>query len=203
MEIITSKRVEQRAYPAGVTNNFYLYGEIGHELNDYVDMITTLDLAEEQDTVNIYINTPGGSLDTTISIIHAILRSKAHVTTHADGQVASAGTIIFFAADSFIVYPYAHGMFHVASGGAVGKIPENLKNAVASSNLVNKLMRDLYIPYFSEEEVDDILEGKDYYCDSDELHDRVVAGVEIKQKQYEEEQKEKELEKPDAEFDVF
>lgn len=174
-------RVEQRAYPSGVTHNFYIYGEVTGDISDYVDMITTMDLAEKQDVVNLYLNTNGGALETTISIIHAMLRSKASIVCHADGQVASAGTLIFFAGSSFVVYPYAHAMFHDGSTIIGGKFSENLKAAQATSDLVKKLCMDLYVPYFTEDEVDVILNGSDYYCDAEELGDRVVEGVKILQ----------------------
>lgn len=179
-----SNRVEQRAYPTGITYNFYIYGEIAHEISDYVEMITTMDLAEKHDTINMYINSNGGSLETSISIIHAMLRSKATVVCHADGQVASAGTLIFFAGSSFVVYPYAHAMFHDGSTIIGGKFSENLKAATATSELVKTLCMDLYVPYFSEEEVEAILNGSDYYCDSTELSERVIAGVKIIQEEH-------------------
>ncbi len=165
---------QHRAYPTSATHNFYIYSAID-DLNDYVDMITVLDTAQENDFIHIYINTPGGSVNTTISIIHAMLRSRANVVTHADGEVASAGTLIFFAASLRIVYPYSHFMFHDASGGTLGKINENIKNIMATSELIQKLAYDLYCPTFTEEEVDQILEGRDYYCDAEEMYDRIKA----------------------------
>lgn len=175
----SSKTIQQRSLPANAIHNFYLYGSIASESDEYVDMITTLDYADEGDTINIYINTPGGDLDTTVSIIHAMMRSKANVVSHADGRVASAGTLIFFAAKSFVVYPYAGTMFHDASSIIGGKANENLKSAQATVDLIRKICMDLYVPYFSEDEVNTILAGGDYYCDADELYQRVIDGVKI------------------------
>lgn len=184
-----ANRVEQRAYPTGVTHNFYIYGEISHDISDYVDMITTMDLAEKQDIINLFINTNGGSLETSISIIHAMLRSKSTIVCHADGQVASAGTLIFFAGSSFVVYPYAHAMFHDGSTIIGGKFSENLKAATATSELVKKLCIDMYVPYFTKDEVEAILNGSDYYCDSEELGQRVMDGVKIIQEEDEHQKK--------------
>jgi ATP-dependent protease ClpP protease subunit len=183
----SSNTVEHRAYPAGAIHNFYIYGSVSEDINDYVDMITIMDLAEETDVINMYINTPGGSLETTISIVHAMLRSPAHIVCHADGQVASAGTLIFFAGKSFVVYPFAHAMFHDASTIIGGKVSENLKAAEATSILIKKICMELYRPYFTKKEVKSILAGGDVYLSSEELHDRVVAGVEIIQSEIDEE----------------
>jgi ATP-dependent protease ClpP protease subunit len=168
---------QHRAYPTSTTHNFYLYGPIV-DLPEYVDMITMLDTAQEADQVHIYINTPGGELNATISIIHAMLRTQAQVITHADGEVASAGTLIFFAAPMRVVYPYSSAMFHDASSGMIGKVNENVKNIRATSDLVRKMAYDMYIPTFTKEEVDSILSGVDYYCDAEELYDRIINASE-------------------------
>lgn len=172
MSLFGASIPQQRSFPTSATHNFYIYGPI-RDLAEYVDMITILDMAMENDIINIYINTPGGELNTAISIIHAMLRSRANIITHADGEVASAGTLLFFAAPLRIVYPYSHFMFHDASGGPIGKINENMKNIAATSELIQKLCYDLYLPAFDEDEVDMILEGRDYYCDAEEMYDRI------------------------------
>ena len=149
-------------------------------------MITVMDLAEEQDVINLYINTGGGSLESTISIVHAMLRSNAQIICHADGQIASAGTLIFFAGSSFVVYPFAHAMFHDGSTIIGGEFSENLKAAEATSGLIKKICMELYCPYFTKKEVKNILNGKDMYLTSEELHDRIVAGAETLKNEIEE-----------------
>jgi ATP-dependent protease ClpP protease subunit len=181
-----SQQVEQRSFPKGARHNFYIYGPVSSDINEYVDMITIMDIAEEGDEVHLFLNTPGGDLDTTISIIHAMLRTKATVVTHADGQVASAGTILFFAGQSYVVSPYCHFMCHDGSSFTGGKLNENLKSAVASSNLIRKLYFDVYYPFFVEEEIEDILNGGDLYLDSEELLERLEIGAEIIQQAQEE-----------------
>jgi len=178
--------VEHRAYPSRAIHNFYVYGEIVSDIGSYVDMITVMDLAEEQDVINLYINTGGGSLESTISIVHAMLRSNAQIICHADGQIASAGTLIFFAGSSFVVYPFAHAMFHDGSTIIGGKFSENLKAAEATSGLIRKICMELYVPYFTKKEVKNILNGKDMYLTSEELHDRIVAGAETLKNEIEE-----------------
>jgi ATP-dependent protease ClpP protease subunit len=175
---IMGKTLEQRSFPKGAQHNFYIYGEISHDINEYVDMITTMDLSEEQDEIHLYINTRGGSLDTTISLLHSMGRCNAPITTHADGQIASAGTLLFLAGTNYVVYPYATFMAHDGSGGFFGKLNENLKSAVASSNLIKRICNDIYFPFFSDDEIHAILQGSDFYCDSDEIVERINRGQE-------------------------
>lgn len=173
LRAFTPNKVEQRSYPQVFSHNFYIYGEVSSDTNDYIELIHTLDTAEENDVVNIYLNTPGGSLETTISIVHAMYRTKGTIVTHADGQVASAGTLIFFAGHTYCVYPYSHMMLHDGGSYMGGKFNENLKNAQATVELVTKICYDLYQPTFTKEEVDSILSGVDKYCSSEELLERV------------------------------
>ena len=178
----------QRSYPTSVTHNFYLYGPIEEFDDNVVDMITTLDLATENDIINIFVNTPGGALNVTISIVHAMMRSNAIVITHADGDVASAGTLIFFAGQLHIVYPYSKFMFHDSSGGIdpYAKSNENFKMIQAGSELLRNMVYDLYCPVFTEAEVDTIMSGIDYYCLADEMMDRLKAAFSDEEEQIEE-----------------
>jgi ATP-dependent protease ClpP protease subunit len=202
---IMGKTLEQRSFPKGAQHNFYIYGEISHDINEYVDMITTMDTSEEQDEIHLYINTCGGSLDTTISILHSMGRCNAPVTTHADGRIASAGTLLFLAGTNYVVYPYATFMAHDGSGGFFGKLNENLKSAVASSNLIKRICNDIYFPFFSDDEIHAILQGSDFYCDSDEIVDRINNGQAIidsleKEQHTQEEEIEEEIEE-DSDLD--
>ena len=194
--LFATPNVQQRSYPTSATHNFYIYGQIT-SLPDYVDMITILDTASDEDIINIYINSPGGDLDAAISIIHAIMRSRANIITYADGQVASAATLVFLASDAQVVLPYSNFMFHDGSYGVLQKVNEHLKHAVATSNLLTKLATDLYSPVFNDDEIEDILEGRDHYMDSEEMVERLTAYYEeLERKQAEaEEQERKEKEK--------
>jgi len=167
--------IHQRSFPTSATHNFYVYGPIEDHDENIVDAIATLDLATENDIVNFYINTPGGSLETTISLVHAMLRTQATVITHADGMVASAGTFIFLAGQMYVVYPYSTLMVHDYSGGVdpYAKGNENLKRIMSGINLIKQMTQDLYVPVFTEEEVEQILDGQDMYLDSNELIERI------------------------------
>lgn len=155
---------------------FFIYEEIG-EASLYVDMIQTLDYAGPGNEVNIRLCSPGGNLDSAIAIIHAIQRCQAKVIAHADGPLASAATMIFLACDEFMISPYSNFMFHDASEGSLGKVNENLKSTQATHNLIHKLYHDIYEPYFSAEEVEDILNGKDVYLSSEEMLERIMEAA--------------------------
>lgn len=176
---------QHRVYPVGIVHNFYIYGEIC-ELEEYVDMITILDTATENDIINIFLNTVGGEVYTAISIIHAMMRTNGNVIVHADGLVASAGTLLFFAAPTRAINRYSTFMFHDASTGMAGKLNENAKSLHSLSELIQQMSYELMTPYFSDEEIQDILEGRDYYCNSEQMIERLQAGEDIVEKTMEE-----------------
>ena len=60
----------------------------------------------------MYINSPGGRLDTTISILQAMHESEAKIITVADGKVASAVTFIFLSGDEKVYGEDSYFMFH-------------------------------------------------------------------------------------------
>lgn len=170
------KFLEQRSFISQFrTEEFYIFGSI-ESCEHYVDMITFLENAVDGEIAKIYLNTPGGHLDTAISLIHSIQNTQATVIVIAHGQVASAGTMLFFACQNRIVMPYSHFMFHDGSyGGAEQKFNEHVKYAAATHNLYKTMAYDFYCPYFSEDEVKEILEGKDVYLTANEMIDRIDA----------------------------
>lgn len=188
-DIFPNSAPQHRFFPTGMVHNFYIYEEI-QDVSDYVDYVTILDCASENDVINIFLNTPGGNLMAAISIIHAINRTQATVYAHADGDVASAGSLIFFATPNRVVNPYAQLMLHDASMFTGGKLSESIKGIHAMTELVSRMAHDIYFPYFNEDEIADILDGKDFYCNSQEICERVERGEAIIREIYEEYQRE-------------
>lgn len=158
-----------RAQASGITYHFYLHGTIG-ESEEYVDLLDTLYNASNQDVVILHLNTGGGYLDTAVEIIHAMVSTEATVITSADGLVASAGSLIFFAGSAFIVGTFCEVMLHDGSGGAMGKINENLKSAEFTSKRISNLYHKIYGRFFTHEEVENVLNGSDLYLDADDVN---------------------------------
>jgi len=157
-----------RAQASGITYHFYIHGEIG-ESEEYVELLDTLYNATDSDTVILHLNTVGGYLNTAVEIIHAMSGSKAVVVTSADGLVASAGSLLFFAGDALIIGEFSEIMLHDGSGGAMGKVNENLKSAVFNSQRIAKIYHKIYGRFFSKNKIDKVLRGEDLYLASDDV----------------------------------
>lgn len=160
-------------------HHFYITGDIEDELDRYVEMFNILKISEEHDQIHIYLNTPGGSLATTIQIISAIEQSQAHVTTVIEGEVCSAGTLIFFAGHEYVVSDHCTMMIHNYSHGPRGKGGEVKAQVEYSEKYFKKLANCFYKDFLTEEEIEAVCNDRDIWMDSDEIMSRLDHKIEV------------------------
>ena len=166
-----------RAQATGITYHFYIHGEIvGSE--EYVDLLDAMYNATRTDVIILHFNTPGGYLNTAVEIIHAIAQTEATVVGSADGLVASAGSLIFFACHTFMIGEFCELMLHDGSGGEFGKINENLKSAQFVSDRLSNIYHQVYGKFLSKTKVNSVLEGKDLYLDANQVEKLIKKVVE-------------------------
>lgn len=162
------------------THHFYLSDAVEGP-SEYVDMIHKIKTAGPNDVVYIYLNTPGGRLDTGVQLLNAMRTTQAKVVTVLESEAHSLGTIIFLSGDEFIVHDDCLMMFHNFSGGTWGKGNEQVAQLEATVKWFEKLIRRIYVPFMSEEEFQKIIDGQDLWLDSDEIRTRLKNMVEIMQ----------------------
>jgi ATP-dependent protease ClpP protease subunit len=162
--------------------HFYL-SDVINEPRHYVDMIHRIKTSSPNDTIYIYLNTPGGQLNTGVQIISAMRSSPAHVVTVLEGDVGSLGTLIFLSGDEFVVHDNCQFFIHNFSSGTQGKGNEQLAQIESTIKWFNKLAKETYVPFITKQELDEVLEGKDRYMDSDEVRRRLKKMVKTLQKE--------------------
>lgn len=145
---------------------------------DYSQLLRDLRECSPNDVIMLHINTLGGSLDTSIEIINAIQQSQATVVGISEGAVLSAGSLIFFACHAFIIQPMSYFMLHDGSSGVIGKMNENLKSAEFSANHLRSIYYKVYSKFFTDEEINKVLEGSDIYLLAEEAEERVKRVME-------------------------
>lgn len=151
----------------------------------YVDVIHRIQTAGPEDIIYIHLNTPGGHLDTGIQLVNAMQATPAHVIVSIEAEAHSLGTLIFLAADEFVVHDNTMMMIHNFSGAVFGKANEQTAQLEATIKWFNTLARKLYIPFITEIEFDKILAGADLYLHSSEIRkrlERMVVKVQKEQK---------------------
>ena len=163
-------------------HHFYLSGEIDLPIN-YIKMIHTIHTAPPQDSIYIHLNTPGGYLSTGIQIINAMKSSEAVVTCSLEGECASFGSLIFLAADQFIVHDNTTMLIHNFTGGVYGKGKEAEMEMIATLENFKDIGEKYYIPFVTKKEFEGIINDKDMWLHPHDIRDRLDRMVKFKEKE--------------------
>lgn len=75
---------------------------------------------EEREPIKVYIDSPGGSLLSTFTIIDSIALSQTPVWTINVGTAYSGGFFTFICGDRRIAYPHSSFLYHEGSAGTEG-----------------------------------------------------------------------------------
>ena len=138
----------------------------------YNEVCYMLENAKPGSEVKLYLNTPGGVVDTAFMLADVIRRSKAKIVAHLAGTVASAGTLIIMACDDIIVAPFTSLMIHNYSGGAVGKGHELKARQAFVDKQLNEAFKAFYLGFLTEEEMTQVIDGTDFWMGADEIQER-------------------------------
>jgi ATP-dependent protease ClpP protease subunit len=161
-------------------HEFYLTGEIT-TADDYIEWFDAIRHAKETDLVKIYINSYGGDLFTAIQFMRVLADTDATVIVSVEGACMSAATMIFMCADNFEVTPHSIFMFHNYSGGTIGKGGEMIDQLQHERKWSERLLKEIYQDFMTEEEIQSMLSNKDLWMDGEEVVKRITAKL-IKQK---------------------
>lgn len=154
--------------------------------HEYVELISRIRTAHTDDIIYLHLNTPGGYLDTGIQIINAMRDSKARVICVLDGTVCSMGSLIFLAAEEYVIHDHCRLMFHNYSGGTYGKGNEQIAQLESTVKWFNKMFKEICVPFLTDAECDGVIDGKDIWLDSDEVRARMELVIEQMQKELDE-----------------
>lgn len=165
----------------GNVMDFYLSGPIG-DPEDYVDWFYTISSARETDVIRIHINSPGGSLFTTVQFLQVLGDTKARIIMNVAGACMSAATLIFLSGDEYLVNEHSVFLFHNYSGGVIGKGGEMYHSVVHERKWTEQIMRSAYKDFLTEEELTNLIEDKDVWMDAKTVISRLNLRNEIIEK---------------------
>ena len=170
--------------PQGYKYEFYLTGEV-LDADMYIDWFTTIRSATENDLIIIYINSIGGSGATAVQFLSVLEECDAQILMQVEGECYSAATLIFMKAHAFSIAPHSQFMFHNYSGGAIGKGGELEARITHQSVWSKNLLKDCYKHFFTDQEIQQILDGKDFWMEAEEVIMRMEKRTELFKKDYE------------------
>lgn len=124
---------------------------VGDDVSDYIRFYNLLDEEEEipieeRDPIHIYINSPGGDVSATLTIIDAIRNSKTPVYTINTGEAYSGGFFIFIAGHKRFAYPHSTFLYHEGYTGSLGDANKFNNFADFYKKVLGKL-KDITIEY--------------------------------------------------------
>lgn len=159
----------------GLTTSMYITSSLEEPL-EYNEAHYALTTAKDYETVNIYINCPGGVVDTAFYLFNAIKDCKAKTIAHLSGTVASGGTIITMACDELCITSFTQFMIHNYSAHGISGKGHEIKDYVKFNDLeLNKAFTEIYGTFLSEKEIQEIIDGKDYWLNKEQVLSRWAA----------------------------
>lgn len=145
------------------------------DVSQFEFAIQAMDMAGEEDEIEIRLQSPGGSMDATDAFIHAMNGCKAHIHTIATGNCSSAASAILLSSESFELSDGFSSLIHAGSLGMSGAYNE----FAASTTFYNKFMpnwvRRTYMGFLSELEIENLILGRDVWLSAEdwiERHDK-------------------------------
>ena len=132
--------------------------------------------AGPSDELEIRISSPGGYISELISF-RSVLKEvfNGRVTTILDSYGYSCGAFIFCMGDRRVISEFSEAMFHTASFGAWGETYKVKAQHDFVQSQLERFAVNVMKPYFGEKEIDDMLQGKDFWMDAKEMAGRGLA----------------------------
>ncbi len=162
----------------------FISGEVADDMaNAIVAQLLFLQSQDSKKQINVYINSPGGSVTAGMAIYDTMQFVKCPVATFCIGQAASMGAILLTAGTKGLRHalPNARIMIHQPSGGAEGKATDIEITAREILRLKESLNRIL--AKHSGRKYEDVVADteRDYFMSAEEarewgLIDKVIAG---------------------------
>lgn len=148
--------------------NIYLFGPI-EATEQFISAIEVLRAAGPEDEVHVHLSTPGGLMDATDTFLSAMHQCDARVIIHASGGCHSCGSIILMHASEFTLSENFNMLIHNGSTGSWGDLNKFVASAKHSEAYMKKVMRSTYEGFLTPEELEAMLEGKDFWMDAPEF----------------------------------
>ncbi len=140
-----------KASANGKTADVFIYGEITKYAWEEYGEVSSItfkneldELGDDIETINLYINSPGGSVFETMAIIAMLQRHHAKIISYIDGIGASCASVLPMISDKIIMYANSMMMIHNAWTYASGNA-DQLRKAADDIERINQLMVQHYL----------------------------------------------------------
>jgi len=172
---------------------YTIYIEEFDDYRRYIEAINIVRTASSNDTIVFVINSPGGYIDIMDAFLHAIDISEARViSAEIAGEACSAAAILALACDELYVTYNSVMLIHSMRAGYYGKV-QDLEHYTDMSKIQNNRIATRYYKHFlTDDEIDDVLTGKELWLTAEEIEERWKMKAEENGKELEKMAKEQE-----------
>lgn len=174
-----------KGYQVHNDDKIFLYGPIETSF-DFADAIEALSRCERDDTVTIYLSSPGGCVSAVDALLHAIKTAQDKgVVVHctASGLCASAATFVLLECTSFELSDGFHALIHNGSLGDGGSYNQFRASTTFYLKYMEERLRDVYKHFLTEEELDQVMDGKDIWLSPEDWIERYSQRNEVYMKE--------------------
>lgn len=159
-------------YPQSYAHTIFIDEHIA-ETTYYRNVISTLNSAQEGDTIQMIIDTNGGLGSTAMTLTHAMDGCKAKITGVLSGNCKSAGTVIALHCHDWEIGHGLDWLAHTASFGIGGEANKVAKWHDHEQKLIRELLFREYEGFYTTEEIEDIAQGNDSLLTPKEVGQRL------------------------------
>ena len=161
--------------------NIYITQELSYPW-EYNEFKQKLLMAKDYNIINLYINCPGGMVDSAFYMYDAIKNCKGKVIGHLSGTVASGGTIITMACSDITVAEFTQFMIHNYSAHGISGKGHEIKDYVKfNDSELNIAFKKIYGNFLTEKEIQEIIDGKDLWINTENVLSRWESKINIKE----------------------
>lgn len=153
--------------------------EVMTDVRQFSGAIQALRNASENDDVEINLQSCGGSVDAGDAFIHALRKCVAPIHIIATGNVSSMATFVLLEADSFELSEGFSALIHCGGVRDGGTTNEFRASAMFHLDSMERLMRRGYYGFLTEQEITDVINGKDMWLNAEQWVERARARSEI------------------------
>jgi ATP-dependent protease ClpP protease subunit len=160
--------------------------DVIREPSYYRNLLNRLENATEDDLIQVHLDNVGGSLDGCIAICNALRRTEGQVHAVVSGRCYSAGSIILMYCQSAEIGPWARVMLHCSTGGFFGRSHEVHQDFNFNHAFVNDFLAESYAGFLTEDEIKQLLDGRDFWMGGEECSQRLQNRFKMLQEEFEE-----------------
>lgn len=141
VKVSNENSLDIHIYAAIVDNKEWWFGA-----DEYVIASTVVKKIDNSkaETINVFINSPGGTCSAGMAIYNSLKRSKAKVIINVDGIAASAASVIAMAGDEIVMPKVSIMMIHNALNCACGEASE-LRKVADELDTFTKVLTNAYL----------------------------------------------------------